>query len=151
MQAVFGVRHVLPGLDAGPVGAVVVRLQPLPAGQLDVRDDEVQFEPVFVAVLDPHAVVLVGFEAGHQRRLEAVHDLGLGGVGKVALGERQNAGRVPLRVWAGVDQPGGLIGVAAQQGRAFAVALTAEKVLSRPRAAAYAASVKLDDHSAASG
>ncbi|WP_425531484.1 hypothetical protein, partial [Chromohalobacter japonicus] len=60
MQAVTLVRHGLPRIDAGPVGPVVVRLQPLPRGQLGVRDDEVELQPPLVAVLDPQAVVLIG-------------------------------------------------------------------------------------------
>lgn len=86
----FGVDQGLPCVDAGPVHPVVIRLKPLPGSQLNVRDNEVQLEPVFVAVLDPHAVVLVGFETRQQRSLEAVHELGFCRVGKVAFGERQD-------------------------------------------------------------
>lgn len=82
-------------------------------------------------MLDPHHVPLIGVEAGHQRRLEAVHDLGFRVVGQVGFGERQDARGVPLGVRARVDQPGGLIRVAAQQGRVFAVAILAQQVLSR--------------------
>jgi len=70
VQLVFGVHQALPGVDPGPVGPVVVGLEPLAAGQLDVRHHEVQFQPVFVAVLDPQAVVLVAIEARQQRGLE---------------------------------------------------------------------------------
>jgi len=42
VQGIAVVRERLPGVHAGPVSPVVVRLQALAAGQFGVRDDEVQ-------------------------------------------------------------------------------------------------------------
>ncbi len=52
-KAQLGPLHRRPGVHSALVGGRVVRLEPLPAGQLQVRDDEVQFEPALVLMLDP--------------------------------------------------------------------------------------------------
>lgn len=128
MEAIPGIRQRLPGIDAGPIGAVIVRLQPLAGGQLGVGDDEVQLYPALVAVFDPQAVVLVGIEAGHQGALKIVHDGVFTLGGHVVLSKAQNAAGVLLGVPAGVDQLPRLLGVAAQHRRPLAVAILAQQV-----------------------
>ena len=59
MQIQCRIDPGFPGIDAGPVGAVIVRLEPLAGGQLDVGHDEVQFKAVLVPVLNPGNAVLV--------------------------------------------------------------------------------------------
>lgn len=129
VKVVFGVRHCLPGIDTGPVGAVVIRLQALPGGQLGIGDDEVQLNAPLVAVFDPQAVVLVGIEAGHQGALKIVHDGPLALVGHGLLGKAQNATGVPLGIPAGVDQLARLLRVAAQHRRPLPVAVAAQQVI----------------------
>lgn len=129
MKIVFGVRHRLPGIDAGTVGAVVIRLQALSGGQLGVGDDEVQLNAPLVAVFDPQAVVLVGIEAGHQGALKIVHNGPLALVGHGLLGKAQNTAGVPLGVPAGVDQLPRLLRVAAQHRSPLTVAVAAQQVI----------------------
>ncbi len=42
-----------PGIDAGFIGTMPIRLQALTSGQLDVGNNEVEFKPAFVKVLYP--------------------------------------------------------------------------------------------------
>jgi len=60
VQLEGGVDDVLPGIDPGPVGLVVVGLETLAGGQLHVRHHEVQLKPTLVAVLHPETLILVG-------------------------------------------------------------------------------------------
>jgi len=62
-QAALGVHGRLPSINPRPIGGVVVRLQPLPGLELHIRHDEVELQSVFVGVLNPQAVVLIGFQA----------------------------------------------------------------------------------------
>jgi hypothetical protein len=86
-----GVGDVLPGIDPGSVGLVVVGLEPLAGGQLHVRHHEVQLQAALVLVFNPETPVLVGVQTGHQGPLKTVHDLGLGVGRNVLLSERQDA------------------------------------------------------------
>lgn len=132
MEVVPSVDDRLPRIDARPVGPVVVRLEPGAASQLDVRHNEVELDAALVGVLDPQAVVLIAVEARQQDALELVHQAALHVVRKLALGERQHAGRVPPREVGGVDQVGSLVGVAAQHGCTLTIPVAAEKVARRP-------------------
>lgn len=91
MEVVASIRHGLPGIDARPIGPVVIRLKALATGQLDIGNHEVQLYTALVGVFDPEAVVLIGIETGHQRLLEGVHDLALGLLADPALLEGQDA------------------------------------------------------------
>lgn len=75
MQPQSAVHHGLPGIDARPVGAIVIRLQAFPGQQLCVGDQEIQLQPPLVGVLHPQNAVLVFIEPGHQNPLKAGHDL----------------------------------------------------------------------------
>ena len=104
-----------PGIDAGPVGAVVIRLQPLAGGQLRVGHDEFQFQPALVLVLNPEDAVLVAIEARQQCLLEAVHNFIFLFCRQVGLLERQHAGRVFFGIRTGVDQFDHFFRITAQQ------------------------------------
>ncbi|MFD6953769.1 hypothetical protein ACFWGT_27170, partial [Nocardiopsis sp. NPDC060348] len=73
MQPQPAVDHRLPGIDARPVGAVVVRLEPPAGQQLGIGDQKVQLQTPLVRVLHPQNAVLIFIEAGHQNTLEAGH------------------------------------------------------------------------------
>ncbi|MFS7753292.1 hypothetical protein ACJ8BN_01220, partial [Klebsiella pneumoniae] len=75
MQPQSAVHHGLPGIDARPVGAIVVRLQAFPGQQFSVGDQEIQLQPPLVGMLHPQNAVLVFIEPGHQNPLKAGHDL----------------------------------------------------------------------------
>ena len=75
MQPQSAVHYGLPGIDARPVGAIVVRLQAFPGQQFSVGDQEIQLQPPLVLVLNPQHAVLVFIESGHQNPLEARHQL----------------------------------------------------------------------------
>lgn len=125
-KAQLGPLYRRPGVNPALIGGVVVRLEPLPAGQLQVGDDEVQFEPPLVLVLDPQAAVLPGLQARQEGPFEAVHE-GLFLLGRqVGFSERQHAARVLLGVPTGVDQRGHLVRIAAQQGRTLALPVPAK-------------------------
>ena len=64
MQPQSAVQHGLPGIDARPVGAIVVRLQAFPGQQFSVGDQEIQLQPPLVGVLHPQNAVLVFIEPG---------------------------------------------------------------------------------------
>ncbi|MFQ8359866.1 hypothetical protein ACLRC5_24040 [Enterobacter cloacae complex sp. 2024EL-00786] len=75
MQSQPAVHDSLPGVDARPVGAVVIRLE-TPAGQqLRVRDQKIQLQSPLIPVLNPQHAVLVFIESGHQNLLKARHQL----------------------------------------------------------------------------
>ena len=104
-----------PGIDTGPIGAVIVRLEPLTGGQLDVGHDEVQFKAVLVPVLDPGDAVLVIVKTRQERLLKTVHDFLFLLGRQIGLMERQDAGCVFLGIRAGVDQLDHLVRIPAQQ------------------------------------
>ena len=135
-----------PGIDTGPVGAVIIGLEPLAGGQLDVGHDEVQFKAVLVPVLDPGNAVLVLVKARQQRPLKAVHDLLFLICRQIGLVERQDAGRVFLGIRAGVDQLDHLVWIAAQQIGQIARAVLAQEVIDRATAAALTAGEEFNDH-----
>ena len=124
-KAQLGALHSRPGIHPALIGRRVVRLEPLPASQLQVGDDEIQLQPALVLVLNPQAAVLPGLKAGQEGPLEAVHEGPLLIGRKIGLRERQHAAGVLLGVPAGVDQCGHLVRVAAQQGSALPLAVPA--------------------------
>ncbi|WP_374956496.1 hypothetical protein [Salmonella enterica] len=73
MQPQPAVDHRLPGIDARPVGAVVVRLEPPAGQQLGIGDQEVQLQTPLVRVLHPQNAVLIFIESGHQNPLKTRH------------------------------------------------------------------------------
>lgn len=146
MEVVASVRHGLPGIDARPVGPVVIRLKTLAAGQLDIGNHEVQLYAAFVGVFDPEAVVLIGIETGHQRLLEGIHDLALGFLADLALLEGQYARGVALGVLAAVNQRLGLLRGSTEHPSVLTVIVPAQQVPDRPRACSGASGVEFDDH-----
>ena len=104
MQPQSAVHHGLPGIDARPVGAIVIRLQAFPGQQLCVGDQEIQLQPPLVGVLHPQNAVLVFIEPGHQNPLKAGHDLLPLPGRQLSLRERQYAGGVLFRIRRGIDK-----------------------------------------------
>ncbi|MDU7243750.1 hypothetical protein, partial [Clostridium sp.] len=73
MQPQSAVHDGLPGIDARPVSAVIVRLEPPAGQQLGIGDQKVQFQTPLVLVLNPQNAVLIFIKSGHQNPLEAGH------------------------------------------------------------------------------
>lgn len=104
MQPQSAVHDGLPGIDARPVGAVVVWLEPPAGQQLGVGDQEVQLQTPLVGVLHPQNAVLIFIESGHQNPLEAGHQFFPLAGRQIGLRKRQDAGGVFLHVRRRVNQ-----------------------------------------------
>ena len=135
-----------PSIDAWPVGAVVVRLQPLAGEQLRVGYQEVEFQPTLVLVLDPGTTVLIRVEPGQQRGFEVGHEPIFCFRRQIEFLERQQTGRVFAGIRTGVDELLHLLRIAAQHLGLFPLAIPAQQVIDRASAAALAPGMNLDDH-----
>lgn len=98
MQPQPVINHRLPRINARAVSPVVVRLQALSGQQLGIRNDEIQLQPPFVAMLHPQHAVLVFIESGHQNPLETLHQLFALSGRQITLGKRQHPGGVFLGI-----------------------------------------------------
>ncbi|MFI7786666.1 hypothetical protein EN46_24985 [Citrobacter amalonaticus] len=73
MKSQTAVNHCLPRINAWTVGPVVIGLETLTGQQFGVRNEEVQLQTSFVAVLHPQNAVLVFIKSGHQNPFKAGH------------------------------------------------------------------------------
>lgn len=64
-----------PSVTSELIGFVVVGLKTFAGGEFDVGDEEVEFESLFVGVLDPADVVLLSIKSCKQHAFKAIHDL----------------------------------------------------------------------------
>lgn len=146
MQPQTAVHYSLPGVNARPVGAVKVRLQTLARQQFGIRDQEVELQPAFVAVFNPQHAVLVFIEPGHQYPLKAGHQLFTLAGRQIFLREGQYARGIFLGVRRGVNQLPDFLRLPLQNACPLALPVFAKQVIHRPRTAAAAARMKLNDH-----
>ncbi|MFD7212155.1 hypothetical protein ACFV8Y_28705, partial [Bacillus cereus] len=146
MQPQPAVDHRLPGIDARPVGAVVVRLEPPAGQQLGIGDQKVQLQTPLVRVLHPQNAVLIFIEAGHQNTLEAGHQFFPLAGRQICLRKRQYAGGVFLHVRRHINQLPDFFRLALQDGGAFTLPVFTQQIVHRPGATAATARMKFNDH-----
>lgn len=112
--AVCLIHQVAKGIEGGLI-AGRGDVQAPARGQVEARGAEVQLDAALVAMADPKDVELLGVEAREGELFEAVHDLGLLGMGRGVFGGKADyASAVGPGMRAGVDQRLGPFGIAAQ-------------------------------------
>lgn len=146
MQPQPTVHHRLPGIDARTVGAVVVRLEPLPRQQFRVRDQEIKLHPPLVGVLHPQDAVLIFIQSGHQNPLKARYQLFTNPGGQVLFRERQHSRGVFLRIRRGVDKLTHLLRLTLQYRRPWPRPVLTQQVIHRTAPATPATRMKFNDH-----
>jgi hypothetical protein len=108
------VHQVAKGVKSGLI-AGRGDVQAAARGQVEARGAEVQLDAALVAVANPEDVELLGVEAREGELFEAVHDLGLLGIGRgVVGGKTDDPSAVGPDMGARVDQRLGPVGIAAQ-------------------------------------
>lgn len=146
MQPQSAVHHGLPGIDARPIGSIVIRLQAFPGQQFSVGDQEIQFQPPLVGVLHPQNAVLVFIEPGHQNPLKAGHDLLPLPGRQFSLRERQYAGGVLFRIRRGIDKLPDFLRFSLQHGRPLALPVFSQQVIHRTGTTTASPGMKFNDH-----
>ena len=146
MQPQSAVHDGLPGIDARPVGSVVVWLEPSAGQQLGIGDQEVQLQTPLVRVLHPQNAVLIFIESGHQNPLEAGHQFFPLAGRQIGLRKRQDAGGVFLHVRRRVNQLPDLFRLPLQDAGAFTLPVFTQQIVHWTGATAATPRMKFNDH-----
>ena len=146
MQPQSAIHDGLPGIDARPVGAVVVRLEPPAGQQFGIGDQKVQLQTPLVRVLHPQNAVLIFIESGHQNPLEAGHQFFPLAGRQIGLRKRQYAGGVFLHVRRRVNQLPDFFRLPLQDAGTFTLPVFTQQIVHRPGATAATAWMKFNDH-----